>query len=53
MERIRCEALSETIAARMTTEYPDKVLVSVSITGPDGDYQAEFDDGTGIAAIYN
>jgi hypothetical protein len=32
---------------------PTKRVVSVTFTGPDGDMQMEFDDGTGLGIFIN
>lgn len=53
MEQSACEAWAARAVASATELHPGKKVVTVRITGPDGDYDLLFDDGTGILSISN
>ena len=53
MQRTDCERHARQIAERAGRNHPGRTVVSVHITGPDGDYDVLLDDGTAIIATFN
>ena len=48
-----CVAWANDIVANAHTQNPGRMVVSVTFTGADGDYELIFDDGTGAGADIN
>lgn len=53
MDVTACETWADEIVAAVEKEHPGKTVVSLVITGSDGDYDLFFDDGSGIGADIN
>jgi hypothetical protein len=53
MQAQACDVLAEGLAVGAEKNHPGRTVVSIQITGADGDYELLFDDGTAIGADIN
>ena len=53
MEERACEEWAAGVIGNAAKQYPGKEVVSLTITGADGDYDLVFEDGSAIGADIN